>query len=286
MGARSAFFQAQLRRAFTLRGIAGVLRNPGKVFTFLRSELLNVKYNETPLSEQVSVLRHSLDALAQVSQVARPRVAPITVEEFVGASAQSADTEDLRALFQKYGSDKSTGHNYHLLYAWLLSSRRQGDFSMLEIGLGTNNIDVPSNMGLEGKPGASLRSFRDWAPRGKIYGADVDKRVLFAEERIETFYVDQTKPAVLAELAARFAPASFDMIIDDGLHNSEANLNTLLFALPLIKPDGAVVIEDIGFGDLPYWQIVFGLLSPGYTGAFLEARGGYLAVILPAGRKP
>ena len=91
---------------------------------------------------------------------------------------------------------------------------------------------------------------------------------------------------MLAELAARFAPASFDMIIDDGLHNSEANLNTLLFALPLLKPDGALVIEDIGAGDLPYWQIVFGLLSPGYTGAFLEARGGYLAVILPAGRKP
>ena len=284
MGARSAFVQAQLRRAFTLRGIVGVLRNPGKVLTFLRSELLNVKYNETSLSEQVSVLRHSLAALAQVSQIARPKVAPITVEDFVGASAQSADTEELRALFQKYGSDKSTGHNYHLLYAWLLSSRRQGDFSMLEIGLGTNNIDVPSNMGLEGKPGASLRSFRDWAPRGKIFGADVDKRVLFAEERIETFYVDQTKPTVLGELAARFAPGSFDMIIDDGLHNSEANLNTLLFALPLIKSDGALVIEDIGFGDLPYWQIVFGLLSPQYTGAFLEARGGYLALILPAGR--
>jgi hypothetical protein len=284
MGARSAFVQAQVRRAFTLRGIGRVLRNPGKVLTFLRSELLNVKYKEAPLSEQISVLRNSLAALAQVSQIARLKVAPITVEDFVGASAQSANTEELRALFQKYGSDKSTGHNYHLLYAWLLSSRRNGDFSMLEIGLGTNNIDVPSNMGLEGKPGASLRSFRDWAPRGKIFGADVDKRVLFAEERIETFYVDQTKPEVLGELAARFAPGSFDMIIDDGLHSSEANLNTLLFALPLIKSDGALVIEDIGFSDLPYWQIVFGLLSPQYSGTFLEARGGHLALILPVGR--
>src|SRR5512135_279328 len=103
MGARSAFVQAQLRRAFTLRGIAGALRNPGKVLTFLRSELLNVKYNETPLIEQISVLRNSLRAMAQVSQVARTKVAPITVEDFVGASAHSADTEELRALFQKYG---------------------------------------------------------------------------------------------------------------------------------------------------------------------------------------
>jgi hypothetical protein len=284
MGARLAFARAQMRRAFTLKGIGKILTNPAKVMRFFGTELWDVKYRETPLAVQLSVLRNSLAALAQVSQIAHPPVLPLKVEDFVGSSAGNADTEDLRALFQKYGSDKSTGHNYHLLYSWLLAPRRREDLSMLEIGLGTNNIDVPSNMGLEGKPGASLRAFRDWAPRIRVVGADVDKRVLFAEERIETFYVDQTQPAVLAELAARFAPASFDMIIDDGLHNSEANLNTLLFALPLLKDNGALVIEDIGLGDLPYWQIVFGLLAPNYRGTFLDARGGYVALILPASR--
>jgi hypothetical protein len=64
----------------------------------------------------------------------------------------------------------------------------------------------------------------------------------------------------------------------------QANLNTLLFALPLIKDNGALVIEDIGLSDLPYWQIVFGLLAPKYRGAFLEAQGGYIALILPVSR--
>ena len=284
MGARLAFARGQMRRALSLKGIAKILTNPGKVMHFLGTELWDVKYRETPLADQMAVLRRSIAAMAEVSQIDCAPVAPIKVEDFVGASAQNADTEDLRALFQKYGSDKSTGHNYYLLYSWLLSAKRREDLSMLEIGLGTNNIDVPSNMGLDGKPGASLRAFRDWAPRIRVFGADVDKRVLFAEERIETFYVDQTQPSVLAELAARFAPASFDMIIDDGLHNSEANLNTLLFALPLLKDNGALVIEDIGLADLPYWQIVFGLLAPKYRGTFLDARGGYLALILPSSR--
>jgi SAM-dependent methyltransferase len=284
MGARLAFARAQMRRAFTLKGIAKILLNPGKVISFLRKDLWDVKYDETPPAAQIAVLRNSLEALARVAQIGRAAVVPVEFEQFVGSAAKSADTEQLRALFQKYGSDKSTGHNYYFLYSWLLSDRRQRDLTTLEIGLGTNNIDVPSNMGLEGKPGASLRAFRDWAPRAKVFGADVDKRVLFSEDRIQTFYVDQTKPAVLADLAARFPPASFDLIIDDGLHNSEANLNSLLFALPLLKPDGALVIEDIGLSDLPYWQIVFGLLSPQYKGTFLDARGGYLALILPATR--
>ncbi len=284
MGARLAFARAQMRRALSLKGIAKILTNPGKVMHFLGTELWDVKYRETPLADQMAVLRRSIAAMAEVSQIDRSPVVPIKVENFVGASAQNADTEELRALFYKYGSDKSTGHNYYLLYSWLLSAKRREDLSMLEIGLGTNNIDVPSNMGLDGKPGASLRAFRDWAPRIRVFGADVDKRVLFAEERIETFYVDQTQPSVLAELAARFPPASFDMIIDDGLHNSEANLNTLLFALPLLKDNGALVIEDIGLADLPYWQIVFGLLAPKYRGTFLDARGGYLALIMPSSR--
>ncbi|MBA2587658.1 MAG: class I SAM-dependent methyltransferase [Alphaproteobacteria bacterium] len=285
MGARLAFARAQMRRALSPKGIAKILTNPGKVMHFLGTELWDVKYRQTPLAVQIAVLRRSIAAMAEVSQIDRPPVAPVIVEDFVGgSSAGSSDTEELRALFQKYGSDKSTGHNYYLLYSWLLSAKRREDLSMLEIGLGTNNIDVPSNMGLDGKPGASLRAFRDWAPRIRVFGADVDKRVLFAEERIETFYVDQTQPLVLAELAARFAPASFDMIIDDGLHNSEANLNTLLFALPLLKYNGALVIEDIGLADLPYWQVVFGLLTPKYRGTFLDARGGYVALILPSSR--
>ena len=48
-----------------------------------------------------------------------------------------------------------------------------------------------------GKPGASLRVWRDYFPNAIIYGADIDKDILFAEERIKTFYIDQLDPVAI-----------------------------------------------------------------------------------------
>ena len=127
-----------------------------------------------------------------------------------------------------------------------------------------------SNMGTYGQPGASLRAFRDMYPKATVFGADIDKRVLFTEERIKTYFVDQTDMATLSELKNQFANISFDLIIDDGLHNSHANLNTANFALDLLKPDGVFVIEDIGQSDFQYYQIVAALLKDKYSVDFIE----------------
>jgi hypothetical protein len=105
----------------------------------------------------------------------------------------------LGELFYNYGSDKSSPHNYHKIYSNLLSSQKSVD-RIFEIGLGTNNLDVVSTMGKNGKPGASLRAFRDCFLRAKIYGADFDSRILFNEERINTFFVDQTRPITFEKI--------------------------------------------------------------------------------------
>ena len=47
-------------------------------------------------------------------------------------------------------------------------------------------------MGKYGKPGASVKAFRDFFSNANIYGADIDKEILFKEHKISTFYVDQT----------------------------------------------------------------------------------------------
>lgn len=94
-------------------------------------------------------------------------------------------------LFVKYGSDKSTWHNYSQIYSFLFTDMQNSASDIFEVGLGTNNIDIPSNMGKNGKPGASLYGWRDFFPKANIYGADVDKRILFEADRIKTYYVDQ-----------------------------------------------------------------------------------------------
>ena len=46
-------------------------------------------------------------------------------------------------------------------------------------------------MGPMGKPGASVRAFRDYFTKAKIFGADIDSEILFSEKRIKTYKVDQ-----------------------------------------------------------------------------------------------
>ena len=51
----------------------------------------------------------------------------------------------------------------------------------------------------------------------------IDRRILFHEDRISTFWVDQTDPNSLDALAAQLGDIKFDLIIDDGLHLPHAN---------------------------------------------------------------
>ncbi|MEG3638999.1 class I SAM-dependent methyltransferase [Magnetococcus sp. PR-3] len=202
---------------------------------------------------------HLQGLMQDLGVVAAPAQNP-TCESWGGGVNQTA--QPLGALFQKYGSDKSTIHNYHHLYATLLEKLGlDAPLNLLEVGLGTNNPKLVSSMGVGGKPGASLRAFRDFLPQAQVYGADVDAQILFQETRIRTAHVDQLKPQSLAALPDHLGCKQFDLIIDDGLHAVDANINTLRFALTAVKPGGFVVIEDIPERSAQAWLLIEGLMA-------------------------
>lgn len=171
-------------------------------------------------------------------------------------------SKSLKKILDEYGSDKANRHKYHHVYGAILCDKDNVK-NIFEIGLGTNNIDVVSSMGTNGKPGASLRAFRDFCPNANIYGADVDKRILFEEERIKTFFVDQTNPKTFDPIL-NVLPKNFDLVIDDGLHSPNANLASLEFGLKIVKVGGSVVIEDIGDKAITFWETVAALLPKTY----------------------
>lgn len=174
----------------------------------------------------------------------------------------SAIEERLRNLFDAHGSDKGSSHGYSLLYAWLLEKVDfKREFRVLEIGLGTNRTTVPSNMGPGGRPGASLRAWRDMGETVWVVGLDVDRKILIDEERISSFYVDQLEPRTWASLPASAMGAGFDLIVDDGLHAPLANLNTVIASLPLLRKGGVVVIEDVAKRALPVWTLAKWLID-------------------------
>jgi hypothetical protein len=186
-------------------------------------------------------------------------------------------SERLRTAFVQNGSDKSTTHDYHRLYAHLFLNCKKVD-SILEIGLGSNNVNLLSNMGPNGKPGASLRAFRQIFPDADIFGADIDTNILFQEDGIRTHYVDQLDPDSLLTLNEVFGP-SFDFIIDDGLHTFQANVNVILKLLPNISQGGVLVIEDINPRLGALWSVVGSILEGKFEATLVRTKAALVFVV-------
>jgi len=160
-------------------------------------------------------------------------------------------------LCVKHGSDKGyVDFNIQTPYFWRPRNYSEFYFKMFhhcrehfklvfECGLGTNNINIPSNMTSGGKPGASLKVWRDYFVNAEIFGADIDKEILFNSERIKTFEVDQTNKESIKNMWNKINLENFDLIIDDGLHNYEAGITLFKNSFDKLKKDGIYIIEDV-----------------------------------------
>lgn len=166
-------------------------------------------------------------------------------------------TQELVDIFQKYSLDKL--HNrYDKLYIELLNGTKNKFKNILEIGIGT--IDEHKSSSMYGYKshispnytfGNSLRAWRDYFVDANIYGIDIDENTMFEEERIKTFCSNSADESKMNKILSDLP--LFDMIIDDGLHNMEANLETLKNCFPYLKSGGIYVIEDVN--QLDDWYI-------------------------------
>ena len=166
--------------------------------------------------------------------------------------SNSKNNKQLTDLMNLFGSDKggrNNHHNFASYYSEIFFHKRNDIKNFLEIGLGTNDTSVLSNMGSNGIPLASLRAWRDYFKNANIYGADIDKNILKNEDRIETFYVDQTDPITIKEMFKNIGEKKFDIILEDGLHEYNANICFFENAIEYLEPNGTYIIEDIYYKD-------------------------------------
>lgn len=139
---------------------------------------------------------------------------------------------NLKQLAEIYGTDKrESQHNYVKMYEKMLELTSVN--SLLEIGLGS---------------GASLRMWRSYFPEGKLYcieyfedenrinwhsanGSDIEGLIVFPG--------DSSKQETWEKI-----PYDLDVIIDDGSHEPDTQINTLLVGFPHLKSGGLYFIED------------------------------------------
>ncbi len=190
----------------------------------------------------------------------------------------------LATLCDRHGSDKGSigsvsraypwrPHTYADYYDRLLRGRRKHVRLVFECGVGTTRMDISSTMGEAGRPGASLRVWRDYFPTAEIYGADIDPNVLFEDDRIRCFHMDQTDATSIARFWASVNRDGFDLIIDDGLHEFTAGICLFENSIDRLDADGTYVIEDVNWTDLVRYRNYFAQSK--YLADFivLESRG-------------
>jgi hypothetical protein len=133
-------------------------------------------------------------------------------------------------------------------------------------------------MSSKGIPGASIRAFRDFFSNAMVYGADIDKNILFKEKRIKTFYVDQTNLVDLKKIFKK-TKGNYDLIIDDGLHASYANISVIIASLKFLKKNGYLIIEDIPHNCKPIWEVVSNILNKKYDTRLVNTKRSYVFII-------
>lgn len=159
---------------------------------------------------------------------------------------------DLSNLFNKYGSDKDVNGyaiEYFSRFRWL----QDKEFVLIEIGIGTMIPGVQSSMqgfALPGyAPGGSLRAWRDFFPKARVIGLDIQPDTQFSDDRIETYICDSSNKAAVDELMAKLNVRPC-LIIEDSLHDAAHQLQTLANFWQYLAPEGTYVIEDITQGSI------------------------------------
>lgn len=142
------------------------------------------------------------------------------------------DKNRLEFCFDESGSDKASGHNYHIVYSKILPENPK---YLLEIGI--------SNDHTPGK--TSLYAWKNFYPDTKIIGADIIPDKLVNEDGISSYLLDQSDEKDLKKFANHFSH-QFDVIVDDGSHIFKDARKTFEALFPLLSYNGVFIIEDIG----------------------------------------
>jgi hypothetical protein len=185
---------------------------------------------------------------------------------------QKNQKDQLSLLCDFYGTDKGESktighpykwdsHSYADYYSRIFSHCRNSVQKVFECGIGTNNPNLASSMGSSGRPGASLRVWRDYFPNALVFGADIDQDILFEEDRIKTYYIDQCNPQSIKDYWKMAATNEFDFMIDDGLHTFEAGVTLFRFSIDRLSHHGVYVIEDVSMENLSKFKDFFAQLD-------------------------
>ena len=158
----------------------------------------------------------------------------------------------LATLARISGTDKARGHDYMPAYERFFSPFRNRRITVLEIGVGGGDLE---------DGGRSLNLWEAYFRRATIVGIDIIDKRAQSRGRVHVHQCSQVDAAELERLAHRYG--GFDIVIDDGSHVNEHQIESFRILFPLMKRESLYVVEDT---QTSYWPAFGGgtVGTPGY----------------------
>lgn len=192
------------------------------------------------------------EAIARILETIGKYTSKTNVTPFK-STANNAEILKVKEIFNKWGSDKSSKHNYEIIYAELKKIMHTS-LRILEIGCGSNDPEIRHAMSPNYIPLSSLYALKEIFETENIEGADIDAK-LEINNNFKVHYLDQFKRETLEEASKGFK-LGFDLIIDDGVHDISANYLTLIYFYKKLNPKGKYVIEDVPPSLIESWRFL------------------------------
>ena len=144
-----------------------------------------------------------------------------------------SDNESFSYYLNKYKSSKPKGE-YRKYLDDLFANLKNKVNTILELGVSS---------------GAGIRSMKDYFYKSSLWGIDIDQQTFIKEKRIiECDWADQLKLETLKKSAKKFN-TKIDLIVDDGWHHPESQINSMIAFLPYLNLGGVYIIEDVVHND-------------------------------------
>ncbi len=151
--------------------------------------------------------------------------------------------KNLSQLALIHGTDKEGDHHYTQHYQRHFEAWRRKKLNILEIGIGGYRNPKSG--------GHSLRMWKSYFPKARIFGIDIYDKTPHDEKRIKTFQGSQTDVDFLERVVEEIG--CVDIIIDDGSHRNDDVIATFKILFPLLANNGIYVVEDT---QTSYWTNV------------------------------
>jgi len=146
---------------------------------------------------------------------------------------RNSDNNILEDIATQEGTDKCRDkHYYTKWYDFYFSSIRNDCLNILEIGV---------------LRGESLNMWRKYFNNSTIYGIEKNKNYITNKKIFDEFKIfigDQTDNHFLNKVCNK-VPIGFDIIIDDGSHITNDQVETFEYLFDKLNPGGIYVIEDL-----------------------------------------